>query len=146
MAETVNTVVIPDGVAPPNPTGAGGKVEKIDDSKFQSLKTEAAQVVDEELRSFTVREGKPDEEKFRMRSTIAAAVLLDLAVVGDKGTPQVDQLRAMRMFLDEAVEPEDQPPLHQKLRRSEPPIEFEELGEIIEKMVEKISARPTAPQ
>lgn len=86
------------------------------------------------------------EESFRMREKIGAAVLLDLAVVGDKSTPQIEQLRAMRTFLDQSVNPDDRAALHQYLRAAEPPIEFEELGEVIEKMVEKISNRPTERQ
>lgn len=112
-----------------------------DDERREAAAIEAYQKARDAERlasTFPVR-----DKEFVLKPKIAAAVLLDLAVVGDKRTPQVEQLRAMRSFIDEVVDDEDAAEFHQLLRSAEPPIEFEELGDIIQAMVEKISSRPT---
>lgn len=109
-----------------------------DTTRYEALREEATVALEDAAHRFTVR-----DQTFKMRPEIGAAVLLDLAVVGDKGTPQLEQLRAMRTFLDEAVDPDDQAEMHQLLRRAEPPIGFGELAKVIEAMVAGMSARPT---
>jgi hypothetical protein len=132
MSDEAEVQTVGEGVAPP--------FTDADVDRQQEAMAVYREARENELnaREFTAR-----GQKFHMREAVPAAVLLDLSIVGDKNTPQVEQLRAMRTFIDDAVEESDAVAFHQLLRKASPPIEFEELGKIIEVMVEKISERPT---
>lgn len=76
---------------------------------------------------------------------LPAVTMLDLALLGDPKSTDIQGARAIHDFLHGAISKEQSAEWSEFLRESEPLIEMDELVMMIQQMLETLTARPTMP-
>lgn len=84
-------------------------------------------------------------QRYKLRESIGAVNMMDLALTGDDDTSDVEKVKILLDFIDSTVVADQAKDFRKALRKSDPPIEMEELQTVIESLIEVISGRPTEP-
>jgi len=82
-------------------------------------------------------------EHFTLVKIVPGIVLMRLSAAGDPKTPQPKQMGAILAFLERVVVAEERDAFMATLEDADPPIEFDELSEILTQTTEVLAGRPT---
>lgn len=137
-----------------NGFGAGptGEVEPdatpatVDEVDVAALSGRAAMKADQAAREAPEDAGPPIEVRGKEFATVRelpAATVLDLGALDDPTIGQGERSSILRSVLVEIIHPSQRSEWRMFLRRTEPPIDMEELSGAIRAALEKIFGRPT---